>query len=374
MRAPHFDPALGAWVISRYADVLAAFREPGLWPVRARDEAAHVGVRAETLAALSPARLAAWQSQIEPLAHRLLEQLLTDRAVDLVGEFAQPWSLAVAVLVTGADAADGERLAALARQVSAAAAEPDDSALKSAAAAATAELERHFQQTATPLGEPAFVALSQTLPCYLANAWLALLQHPAELARLRSQPDLLPGAMDELLRYAGLVRQLFRQAAADVKLGGVRIAEGERVSLMLAAANRDPVQFPEPDRLDVTRQAAGQVALGAGPHACVGASRIRMVGKLDPPTVPFHGAADPGFGRRRLCMLDFLLDRHPLIFHTVSSSEPGGQDEADCVGRLECCGVCVAVVGGGDSRQEGARGIDVLGPFRRGACSPVSAA
>ena len=259
--APHFDPAQGAWVLSRYADVLAAFREPRLWPVGARrddppgirDEAAHDRVAAETMAALSPATLAGWQAQIEPLAHRLLEQLPTDRAVDLVGEFAQPWSLAVAVLVTGADAADGERLAALARQVSAAAAEPDDSALQSRAAAATAELERCFEKRTMPLGEPAFVAPSQTLPCFLANAWLALLRHPEELARLRAQPDLLPGAMDELLRYAGLVRQLFPGAAADVDLGGVRIAKGERVILMLAAANRDPAQFREPDRLDVTR-------------------------------------------------------------------------------------------------------------------------
>jgi len=256
--------------------VLAAFREPRLWPAGARSQDPPARMRAETLAALSPATLADWQAQIEPLAHRVLDQLPTDRSVDLVREFAQPWSLAVAVLVTGADPADAERLADLARHVSGAAAEPDDSALQSRAAAATAELERRFQNRAMPMGEPAFVALSQTLPCFLANAWLALLRHPAELARLRAQPDLIPGAMDELLRYAGLVRKLFRRVAASVDLGGVRIAEGERVILMLASANRDPAQFPEPDRLDVTRQAAGQVALGAGPHACVGASLIRM--------------------------------------------------------------------------------------------------
>jgi cytochrome P450 len=110
----------------------------------------------------------------------------------------------------------------------------------------------------------------------LANAWLALFRHPSELARLRAEPVLMPRAIEELLRYAGLARTLFRLATEDVDLGGIRIAEGQRVRLMLASANRDPAQFPDPDRVDFTRRPTGQLALGAGPHSCVGAFLIRM--------------------------------------------------------------------------------------------------
>ncbi len=152
--------------------------------------------------------------------------------------------------------------------------EPDGSHLKSAAAAATAELEQSFR--AIPMGEPTFIAISQTSARLLSNAWLALLSHPAEYSRLRTQPDLMPGAIEELLRYAGIVRRVFRWATEDLDLGGVRIAKGDRTLLMLASANRDPEQFPEPGRLDLSRPVAGHVALGIGRNSCVGAPLIRM--------------------------------------------------------------------------------------------------
>jgi cytochrome P450 len=130
------------------------------------------------------------------------------------------------------------------------------------------------------MGEPAFVALSQTLPRLLANCWLALLRHPAEFARLRSHPELLPNAVEELLRYAGIVRRVFRRATADLDLGGVRIANGDLAMLMLASANRDPDQFPDPNRLDLARPIATHVSLGTGRNSCVGAMLIRMAASV----------------------------------------------------------------------------------------------
>jgi cytochrome P450 len=79
-----------------------------------------------------------------------------------------------------------------------------------------------------------------------------------------------------LLRYAGIVRRVFRQATANVEIGGVKIANGELVVLMLASANRDPEQFPDPDRLLLSRPVTGHVALGTGRNSCVGAMVIRM--------------------------------------------------------------------------------------------------
>ena len=90
----------------------------------------------------------------------------------------------------------------------------------------------------------------------------------------------MPGAIEELLRYAGIVRRVFRRATADIDLGGVRIAEGELAVLMLASANRDPEQFPDPDRLLLARPAAGHVSLGTGRNSCVGALLIRLAASV----------------------------------------------------------------------------------------------
>jgi cytochrome P450 len=287
--APHFDPAKNAWVLSRYADVWAALREPHLWPVggkreiqpETRDDAGKLKQRAAMLDALSAVRLEVWRPRLEVLTQSALDRLPTDRAVDLFGEFSLPWGLELAMLVTGADPADSRRLADLGDRVFAATgAESTDTALRADAAAATAELERMFETGPIPMGEPAFVALSQTLPRLLANAWLALVRHPDEYARLRAHPDLMPGAIEELLRYAGIVRRVFRRATANVDLGGVCIAEGDLAVLMLASANRDPELFPDPDRLLLTRPVTSHVALGTGRNSCVGAMLIRMAASV----------------------------------------------------------------------------------------------
>ena len=297
--AARFDTSLGAWVLSRYSDVLAAFHEPGLYPTGARrgsetenkisetrmlesgsDEIAEWRVRREALAAFSSSRLTHWRERMEHLAGAMILSLASHRPVDIVREVARPWCLELALMVTGADRSEAERLSDLAARVSAAAAEPYDTALQSEAEAAGAELDRYFQKSdgSVPVPKPTgtFVALSQTLPALLANAWLALLLHPSEMARLRAIPDLMPGAIEELLRYAGIPRRLFRRATANVGLGGLFIAEGERVMLMVDSANRDPAQFAEPDCLDLSRRGARQLSLGAGPHSCAGAPLIRM--------------------------------------------------------------------------------------------------
>ena len=286
--APRFDPAQNAWVLSRYPDVWAALREPHLWPVsgkreiqpEAREDDGRLKQRAAMLEALSASRLDEWRPRLEGLTHAALDRLPTDRDVDLFGEFTLPWGLALAMIVLEADPADSRRLSNLGGRVFAATGESGDAALRADAAAATAELERIFETGPVPMGEPTFVALSQTLPRLLANAWLALVRHPDEFARLRAHPELQPGAIEELLRYAGIVRRVFRRATARVDLGGVSIAKGELAVLMLASANRDPEQFPDPDRLLLTRPVTSHVALGTCRNSCVGAMLIRMAASV----------------------------------------------------------------------------------------------
>jgi cytochrome P450 len=101
------------------------------------------------------------------------------------------------------------------------------------------------------------------------------LNDPESAELLRAEPKLLPAAIEELLRHSGPSRAQFRQAAEGTTLGGATIAKGERVALMLAAANRDPEQFPEPDRLDFRRGLPRHLALGDGKHSCIGAALVR---------------------------------------------------------------------------------------------------
>lgn len=281
-RAVYFDSVRGEWVLSRYADVLAALHDSRLRPVgeksgdRAAGEAGEEDVRSMTMRILSPSRISEWRASIEPLAESRMAALPADRPIDLLGEFAEPWCTSVALIVTGASAENRDRLLELARHVSAGAADPDDPDLKAAAAAAHSELKRNIPAGTQPMAAAAFVALAQTLPALLANSWLALLRHPGELSKLRAKPDLMPSAMEELLRYASLARNIKRIAHDQVCVGSEAIETGQRVTLALHSANRDPEQFAEPNRLNVTRPAVKSLVLGAGPHSCAGAALIRM--------------------------------------------------------------------------------------------------
>src|SRR5579862_6072919 len=181
--AAYFDTGEKAWVLSRYTDVLAAFRENRLIPIGSgRAAAAKDKLREETIAALGHEKLAVWRERLAALAERLAAGLPSTRTVDLVSEFLRPYCTAVAVSVTGADPSDGERLADLAAHISAVTAENAAPELEARAKAARVELERCLP--APPMGEPVFVALSQTLKSLLSNAWLALMQNPSQLQRL----------------------------------------------------------------------------------------------------------------------------------------------------------------------------------------------
>jgi cytochrome P450 len=285
LEAPHFDDHLRAWVLSRHADVLAAFRASRLSPAGANDQnggepsddSDRLKMRWETTEALSPAQLRSWREQIIPEVDALIHNLPTDEPVDLMDAYARPLCLSLAAMVTGISRGAAEGLCEMARRVSASAAEPYDPAVRLSAKSANTKLRGCFHSGPEPLRDSGFVALSQTLPCLLGNAWFALIQHPQEWSLLHLQPELTEQAIEELLRYAGLARTLFRTATADLDLNGFSIRKGERIILRIVAANRDPERFPDPHRVDVTRRDGGHFTLGAGPHSCVAAGLIRMV-------------------------------------------------------------------------------------------------
>lgn len=115
-----------------------------------------------------------------------------------------------------------------------------------------------------------------TTASMLAHGTFALLNDPGQLAALRGDPGLADQAVEELLRYLSIVHTSARAALEDVELDGQLIRARETVTLSAQAANRDPDRYPDPDRLDVRRQAAGHVAFGHGVHQCLGQQLARV--------------------------------------------------------------------------------------------------
>ncbi len=120
----------------------------------------------------------------------------------------------------------------------------------------------------------------ETTTNLIGNGLLQLLLHPEEMARLSGDATLIPAAVEELLRYDCPVQHTARIAPEDEMLGGKQIRNGQAVIAVLAAANRDPERFPDPDRLDLARQDNRHLAFGWAAHFCFGAPLARMEGQI----------------------------------------------------------------------------------------------
>jgi cytochrome P450 len=114
----------------------------------------------------------------------------------------------------------------------------------------------------------------------LGNGLRALLKNPNELRRLRENPELATSAVEEFLRYDAPVQIFGRRAKEDIEIEGTVIRRGETVLLCAGAANRDPEQFPDPERLDIGRADNAHVTFGAGIHFCQGASLARLEARV----------------------------------------------------------------------------------------------
>jgi len=120
----------------------------------------------------------------------------------------------------------------------------------------------------------------ETTTNLIGNGVHALLEHPGELRRLQADPSLIEPAVEEFLRYESSNQLGNRRAIADVEIGGVAMPAGTLVTLCIGAANRDPAQFPDPDRLDIARAPNRHLAFATGIHACAGMWLARMEGTV----------------------------------------------------------------------------------------------
>ena len=321
--APVPMPGYGrGWIVTRYADVRAVLADPRLakdvrrWPGGARsrpseatgvsahmlhvDPPDHTRLRRLVQKAFTPRR-AALRPQAEQIAASLLEEMAaaSGDVVDLLGAYARPLPIAVLCELLAIPAADRawiavnvsayddheqherverELAAYFAELIAARRAEPGDDLVSALAVA------RDDDATAGLTGDELIstvyllvMAGFDTTVNLIASGTLALLTHPAQKNRLREDPSLLTAAVEELLRFTNPVNHTNdRFTTEDVPVGDVVIPAGEWVFPAISSANRDPAQFPEPDRLDLSRDTSGHVAFGHGVHHCLGAPLARM--------------------------------------------------------------------------------------------------
>jgi cytochrome P450 len=127
------------------------------------------------------------------------------------------------------------------------------------------------------MGMLLLIAGHETTANMLGLSTLALLEHPGQLEALRADPELLPGAVEELLRYLSILQfGTIRVAQQDIEFAGRTIREGQTVVLHIPQANRDPGHYTDPDQLDVTRQRVRHVGFGHGVHQCLGQQLARV--------------------------------------------------------------------------------------------------
>ena len=114
----------------------------------------------------------------------------------------------------------------------------------------------------------------------LSSGLYALLLHPDQLAELRADPSLIPGAVEEILRWANPLHYFRRTAAADAVLNGTKIAAGDKVAMMYTSANRDEDVFDEADGFDIHRRPNPHLSFGIGEHFCLGVHLARLEGRV----------------------------------------------------------------------------------------------
>jgi cytochrome P450 len=179
-----------------------------------------------------------------------------------------------------------------------------------------------------PLGEDELVASCilllfaghETTTNLIGNGVLALLRHPAQARALRDHADLTSSAVEEILRYDGPTPAMVRVAVEDIGLEGRTIRRGDRVFTMINAANRDPRQFAEPDRLDLARANNRHIAFGYGIHFCLGAPLARLEAQIALPAL-LRALGEPALDGAEPAWLDSLVFRGvkslPVTFPTA---------------------------------------------------------
>jgi cytochrome P450 len=330
----HRSDAVRAWLLTGYDDCRSALRDPRLqkryeeymdarstrWRRRPAlvwigrtlvelDGSAHARLRRQVHRAFTPRTVEGLRPAVEAMVQELLDTMAASGGGDLMDQLAFPLPVRVIGRLLGVPEADlpgfREQILAVTTIFEVGA----TTEMRDAADAAVLECQDYFTRLiagkrARPsddllsrlvTGEGSstpddrlddeelntfalllFMAGFETTTNLIGSGVLALLDHPDQLHLLREHPDRCTGLADELLRHCGTVQVLNRYTTEPITFGEVTIPAGEQVFLLLGAANRDPLRYEDPDRLDLTRADIHPLSLGGGVHFCLGAALARL--------------------------------------------------------------------------------------------------
>jgi len=336
----HWSGTLNSWLLTRYADVLPALSDHRLSaermpvfmqqlsePMREEfasllqhfslffanmDPPAHTRMRRLVSASFTPKMVNALALRIQVIVDGLIDAVAPAGEMDAIRDFAYPLPATVIAEMLGIPPADRLNFGQWSRDLTDFLGATRTTLADVAAQAdrSLGRLTEYFQgliarrrqdpgqdlisslmqveQQGDLLSEEELVATCNfllmaghdTTTNLIGNSILALLQHPEELEKLKADSSLIATAVEEFLRYESPLQRQTRIALEDLEIEGRHIRQGQTVLLIQGAANRDPRQFPEPDRLDVCRQDNQHVAFGAGIHFCLGAALARLEGQI----------------------------------------------------------------------------------------------
>jgi cytochrome P450 len=320
-----------AWLVTRYDDVQAALSEPnlsnsldhlnaelaasGIWVLGERmlgldrnllrsDPPAHTRLRRLVSKTFTPGRIEALRPRAQEVAEGLAARFRPRGEAELISEFAFPLPLMMIMELLGMPPGERDQFREWARMtvprgpqsqpeqlagytairgyftdlVARKTRDPGGDDLLSALVTVRDEGQHLDQDELMGMAWLLLTAGHSTVVDLIGNSILALLRHPQQLAALRADPALLPAAIEELVRYDGPIEiGISRFTTGPVTIGAVSIpGDGQVVLLCIAAADRDPTRFPDPDRLDLHRRPIGYLGFGHGIHYCLGAALARM--------------------------------------------------------------------------------------------------
>lgn len=338
----YWSESIGAWIVTRYDDILTTFRDITHFSNEGRlgraidyltpeqranfgafqahyatksllhsDPPDHTRLRALVNKAFTPRAVESMRPRIQALVDGLLDQALSAGPLDLIRDLASPLPAVVIAQIVGAPSGDSRlfkrwsddilafqgvnrpTLEALERSqrglvemrtyliglIDDRRQHPQDD-LISRLVAAESEGEHLTESELVSTCVTLLVAGHETTISLIGNGLLTLLRHPAQLQQLRQEPTLMPSAIEEMLRYESPVARQPRRILQDVTLGGQQLRQGQIVFQFLNAANRDPAYFPDPDQFDLRRPNNRHLAFGQGIHFCVGAPLARLEGPI----------------------------------------------------------------------------------------------
>jgi len=332
----HFDPYMHAWVVTSYPEVISvvtnyssdrtppmdhldrlglSFMKPFAEMMRQQmlfmDGPMHSRLRDICSVAFSPRKVQELRRVIQSIADELIDKVIARGRMDMIADFAAPLPAIMTAKLMGVPMEDHWQIGAWVNDIAEVHGNfqhhPDRVAeviqslqdMKSYVADRMKELRKrpnngliYSLMTAEVDGQRltdeeviattivTIIGGHETTTNLIASGFLTLLRDPDSFEQLRSRPEIVASAVEELLRYESPVQHTARIAPADMELGGKTIRKGAKVVAVLAAANRDPSRFPDPDHLDLLRRDNRHVAFGWAAHFCFGAPLARMEGEI----------------------------------------------------------------------------------------------